>query len=166
MTRSRSQSAKRQSMEFQVLSEDNVRLYIEYLKAAMAKEPDMMIADRVDEEGILKRVGDPFYQGTVSLLAIENGNVVGRIEYHFYGCMQDGYRMAYVDWVYVLPEHRHRGIARGLFAEFEKDCRAHGTDQYYLIRATNPDADKFYHSFEGAELNEMPFLRKDIKRTI
>ena len=28
-------------------------------------------------------------------LAMENDQVLGRIEYHFYGCMQDGYRMAY-----------------------------------------------------------------------
>lgn len=34
--------------------------------------------------------------------------------------MQDGYRMAYVDWVYVLPEARHKGVAQGLFQEMEK----------------------------------------------
>lgn len=149
-------------MEFQVLGKDNVKQYIGYLKTAMAEEPEMMIAETVDEEGIMKRICDPFYSRTKSVLAIESGNVVGRIEYHFYGCMQDGYRMAYVDWVYVLPKYRHKGIAQGLFGEFEKDCRANGIDQYYLIRATNPDADRFYHSFEGAALSEMPLLRKDL----
>ena len=77
---------------------------------------------------------------------------------------QDGYRMAYVDWVYVLPEARHRGVAQGLFQEMEKDCRNHGIDQYYLIRAINPNADKFYHSFGNAELDEEPFLRKELKK--
>ena len=149
-------------MEFQVLGRDNVKQYIEYLKIAMAKEPEMMIADMVDEEGILKRVCDPFYSKTTSVLAMENGKVVGRIEYHFYGCMQDGYRMAYVDWVYVLPENRHKGIAQGLFGEFEKDCRANGIDQYYLIRAVNRNADRFYHSFEEASLSEVPLLRKNL----
>ena len=71
--------------------------------------------------------------------------------------------MAYVDWVYVLPEARHKGVAQGLFQEMEKDCRKHGINQYYLIRATNPNADKFYHSFENAELDEEPFLRKELK---
>ena len=69
----------------------------------------------------------------------------------------------YVDWVYVLPEARHKGVAQGLFQEMEKDCRKHGINQYYLIRATNPNADKFYHSFENAELDEEPFLRKELK---
>ena len=65
--------------------------------------------------------------------------------------------------VYVLPEARHKGVAQGLFQEMEKDCRKHGINQYYLIRATNPNVDKFYHSFENAELDEEPFLRKELK---
>ena len=108
----------------------------------------MMHVEAVDREGLRRRVKDPFYQNTTSILAMENDQVLGRIEYHFYGCMQDGYRMAYVDWVYVLPEARHKGVVQGLFQE---------------IRATNPNADKFYHSFENAELDEEPFLRKELK---
>ena len=129
----------------------------------MGAEPEMMHVEAVDREGLRRRVKDPFYQNTISILAMENDQVLGRIEYHFYGCMQDGYRMAYVDWVYVLPEARHKGVAQGLFQEMEKDCRKHGINQYYLIRATNPNADKFYHSFENAELDEEPFLRKELK---
>ena len=83
-------------MEFQVLGRDNVRQYIEYLRIAMAKEPEKMMAEAVDEEGILERIQDPFYVKTTSVLAMDNGKVVGRIEYHFYGGMQDGYRMAIV----------------------------------------------------------------------
>ena len=123
----------------------------------------MMTADTVDEAGIKERIADPFYSRTTSILAKVDGSVVGRIEYHFYGCMQDGQRMAYVDWVYVLKSFRHRGIARGLFAEFEKDCAANHIDQYYLIRAKNEEADRFYGCFENAELGETPLLRKYFK---
>lgn len=77
--------------------------------------------------------------------------------------MQDGYRMAYVDWLYVLKQYRHKGIARKLFAEFENDCKKNNIDQFYLIRATNPEADKFYRHFEKAELSEVPLLRKYLK---
>ena len=151
-------------MTFEILCRDNVRDYIEYLRLAMREEPDMMVADAVDEDGIMRRITDPFYMRTTSILAREGGRIVGRIEYHFYGCIQDGHRMAYVDWVYVLPTHRHRGIAQGLFAEFEKECKKNGIDQYYLIRATNENADRFYGKFENAELSEAPLLRKDIKK--
>lgn len=147
-------------MLFERLSQDNIEEYISYLKIAMKEHPDRMTAEEIDEQGLKVRIADPFFNRTVSILAKENGQVVGRIEYHFYGCMQDGYRMAYVDWVYVLKAYRHKGIAQMLFAELEKDCVRNQIDQYYLIRATNEEADRFYKNFEMAELSQVPVLRK------
>ena len=145
------------------VNESNVENYLRYLHKAMALEPQMMCAEAVDEEGIRARLKDAFYAKTTSLLAFDGDEVVGRIEYHFYGVLQDGYRMAYVDWVYVLPEARHKGIAQELFCKMREDCERNGINQYYLIRATNPEADRFYHAFEGAELQEAPLLRKYLK---
>ena len=150
-------------MIWERLNQNHVEEYIAYLREAMKEEPDKMTAETVDEQGIKNRISDPFFAGTTSVLAKEDGKVVGRIEYHFYGCMQDGYRMAYVDWVYVLKAYRHRGIARMLFAEFEKDCLQNDIDQYYLIRAANEEANRFYGNFERAELDDAPVLRKYLK---
>ncbi len=150
-------------MIFEILNNDNVEDYIAYLKIAMSEEPDMMTAEKVDEQGIKSRILDPFFNRTTSILAKENGMVVGRIEYHFYGCMQDGYRMAYVDWVYVLKAYRHKGIAQKLFAEFERDCVQNNINQYYLIRAINEEANRFYGHFEDVQLQDTPFLRKYLK---
>lgn len=150
-------------MLFERLNQNNAEEYIAYLKVAMKEEPDKMTAETIDEQGIKNRISDPFFARTTSILAKEDGKVVGRIEYHFYGCMQDGYRMAYVDWVYVLKAYRHKGIARLLFAEFEKDCMQNNIDQYYLIRATNEEANRFYGNFEGAESDDAPVLRKYLK---
>ena len=151
-------------MIFEKLNRDNVDEYIDYLKIAMSEEPDLMVADRVDEEGIKSRLSDPFFNKTTSILAKVDGKVVGRIEYHFYGCMQDGCKMAYVDWVFVLKAYRHQGIAQNLFAEFEKDCARNNINQYYLIRAKNNDADRFYSHFADVELSDSPILRKYLKR--
>lgn len=147
-------------MFFERLNADNVTKYIDYLKIAMSNEPDLMTASTVDEEGIKNRVVDPFFSKTTSILAIDGDKAVGRIEYHFYGCMQDGCKMAYVDWVYVLKPYRHQGIAQKLFAEFERDCIKNNVNQYYLIRAKNNDADRFYGHFTDVELSETPILRK------
>lgn len=81
----------------------------------------MLLVEQVDEPGIKERIRDSFYQNTKSILAIDVDKVVGRIEYHFYGCLQDGYRMAYVDWVYVLPAYRYSGIAQQLFSRCGKE---------------------------------------------
>lgn len=146
-------------MIFEILNQDNVESYVAYLEIAMREEPGNMTVDEIDAQGIKDRIADPFFNRTTSILAKENDKVIGRIEYHFYGCMQGGQRMAYVDWVYVLKAHRHQGVAQMLFAEFEKDCARNKIDQYYLIRATNEEADRFYHHFENVELSEAPILR-------
>ena len=149
-------------MVFEFLNSENIAGYIAYLKKAMEEEPEAMTAEILDENGIRDRLGDPFYQHTKSILAIDNDLVVGRIEYHFYGCLQDGYRMAYVDWVYVLKDYRHRGTAQQLFRELERDCVENHIFQYYLIRATNKNADRFYKHFDDAKLSCEPLLRKYI----
>lgn len=150
-------------MLFEILNKRNVEEYIAYLKIAMSEEPDLMVADKVDEAGIRRRIEDPFFNNTTSILAKIDGKVVGRIEYHFYGCIQDGCKMAYVDWIFVLRAYRHQGIAQKLFAEFEKDCTNHGINQYYLIRAKNEAADRFYGHFGDVELTDSPLLRKYLK---
>ena len=68
--------------------------------------------------------------------------------------------MAYVDWVYVLPQYRHQGVAQALFRELEKECAAFGIDQYYLIRSERPEPDRFYRAFSDAELSTAPLLRR------
>ena len=78
-------------MYFERLNEQNVEQYIDYLKLAIQQEPDMMTVEEIDEEGIRTRLRDSFYEKSTSILAMENNQVVGRIEYHFYGCIQDGY---------------------------------------------------------------------------
>ncbi len=112
-----------------------------------------MTTDDVDEPAILSRISDSFYINTTFLLALTdepNPEVMGRIEYHFYVCMQDRCRMAYADWVYTLPKYRRQGTAQALFQVKEKDCRAHKINQFYLIRATNPEAERFYNKFKDS----------------
>ncbi|MBQ8834424.1 MAG: GNAT family N-acetyltransferase [Oscillospiraceae bacterium] len=147
-------------MRFESLDHTNVDGYIAYLKRAFSEEPDMITAEQIDEAGIKARIANPFYQNTKSILAMENNKVVGRLEYHFYGCIQDGYRMAYLDWVYVLRDYRRQGIAAQLFREFEKDCKKNGIHQYYLICAENQAAEAFYNSFDNAEIEKVSVFRK------
>ena len=151
-------------MKFEKLTLKNVDAYIKYLKIAIQEEPEEMTTDIIDEDKIKRNLEDPFYKHSTSILAILDDKVVGRIEYHFYGCIQNGYRMAYVDWVYVLPQFRHGGVAQALFKEFEKECVVNNINQYYLIRATNDNANHFYGHFENVTLDEEPMLRKYINQ--
>lgn len=148
-------------MFIEKLNQSNVEYYIEYLIEALETEPEMMTIDAVDEKEIRKHVSN----GTksTSLLAIENNHVLGRLEYHFYDCIQDGYKMAYVNWLYVAKKYRHQGIAQALFHAFEEECKANGINEYFLIQAKNQNADHFYHSFEDAQTIHEKILRKIIQ---
>ena len=73
-------------MIFVKLDESNIEKYIEYLEHALAVEPEQMHVDKIDKEGLRERIKDSFFRKTTSVLAMENAKVLGRIEYHFYGC--------------------------------------------------------------------------------
>ena len=70
-------------MIFKRLDETNIEKYIAYFEHALAEEPEMMHVETADREGLRRRVKDPFYQNTTSILAMENDQVLGRIELKF-----------------------------------------------------------------------------------
>lgn len=143
---------------FERLNKNNFSKYYEYLLLATTLEPELMCSSDINEEELYKRLDDELAIRSTSILAMYEDKVVGRIEYHFYSCFQDGYRICYVDWVYVLPENRKKGIAKKLFNQMIKDCISHNVDEIRLIRATNKNANDFYKSFQSAKLCDLPFF--------
>ncbi|MFR7349705.1 N-acetyltransferase family protein [Peptoniphilus sp.] len=143
---------------FEKLNKDNFNKYFDYLSLATRLELELMCSSDINKEELFKRLDDELTKRSTSILAIDEDKVVGRIEYHFYSCFQDGYRICYVDWVYVLPENRNKGIAKKLFDEMAKDCIKNNIDEFRLIRATNKDANDFYQSFKSAKICEIPFF--------
>ena len=148
-------------MEIVFLTEEYVDAYLSYIKTALTEdEADDLVYDHVSEEEVRNFLTDPFYCNTKNLLALENGKVIGQLEYHFYGVLADNYRMAYVDWVHTLKSYRKHGVAKMLFRRFEEECRKNRINQYYLIQAEK--AQGFYERFEGASTWEDRILRKTI----
>lgn len=147
-------------MKIEKLNNRMTSMYINYLKIAFMLEPEWMCIDEINEDEIKKRLFDSYNINTTSLVAIIDDKIVGRLEYHFYNCLQDGYKMAYVNWLYVLPDYRHQEIAQKLFKKFEDECRCHGVDEYFLLRSKNDNANRFYNAFSDAVLIEAPILRK------
>ena len=143
---------------FERLNKNNFSKYYDYLLLATTLEPELMCSSDINEEELYKRLDDELAKRSTSILAMYEDKVVGRIEYHFYSCFQDGYRICYVDWLYVLPKNRKKGIAKKLFNQVTKDCISHNVDEIRLIRATNKNANDFYDSFQSAKLCDLPFF--------
>ena len=149
-------------MKIEKLTKDNVIDYIDYLHIALSMEPEMMTTDTVDEKNIIEALSNHSNELCQSLLAYHGNKVVGRLEYHFYTCLQDQYKMCYVDWVYTLPNYRRKGVAQRLFQKLERICLENNINQYFLIQADNPSATAFYQSFDEASSANHTILRKTI----
>ena len=148
---------------FEKLNKNNFNKYFDYLSLATKLEPELMCSSEINKEELYKRLDDELIKGSTSILAMYENKVVGRIEYYFYSCFQDGYRICYVDWLYVLPNNRNKGIAKKLFNEMTKDCVKNNIDEIRLIRATNKKANDFYESFKSVKICEMPFFIQHLK---
>ena len=133
-----------------------------------------MIPDVIDFEHRL-RVEEPFYSwdideayqkrveatfedsrfaNAISLLACENGKVVGRIDGTILASRFDGSVNGYLDWICVVKSSRHVGIAQALLAELRCRMRQAGAIQIIALMAVNEEAQRFYRAVEGASIHD------------
>ena len=133
-----------------------------------------MIPDVIDFEHRL-RVEEPFYSwdideayqkrmeatfedsrfaNAISLLACENGKVVGRIDGTILASRFDGSVNGYLDWICVIKSSRHAGIAQALLGELRCRMKQAGAIQLIALMAVNEEAQRFYRSVEGASIHD------------
>jgi len=152
----------------EILSNKNINLLIQLEQNARISEPDIWIDDfdadklKADTE---KALQNPLFTSARCLMCIdESGQAIGRIDFAIASSFSfGGWSQVYVDWVYVLKEFRHEGIAQFLFAQMESYLKEIGIDEYFLLMADNAEAQKFYRSIEGTEIGNHDVLRKNVK---
>jgi|LGOV01.1.fsa_nt_gb GNAT superfamily N-acetyltransferase len=83
-----------------------------------------------------------------TVICIEDGEVIGRIDLMFEQSFMDFKKVGYVDWVNVLKSHRKKGIAKLLFKEGIKYFKSNECVLYYLFVAKNEEAQAFYKSID------------------
>ena len=110
------------------------------------------------DEAYQKRVeatfDDPRFANAVSLLARENGKVVGRIDGSILASRFDGSVNGYLDWICVVKSSRHAGIAQALLAELRCRMKQAGAIQLIALMASNEEAQRFYRAVEGASIHD------------
>lgn len=98
---------------------------------------------------------DPRFRNSVSLLAYEEGRVVGRIDSTLICSHFDGSTKAYLDWICVLKGQRHRGTAQALMAELRRILKEeYGADTLVGLIAANPDAQRFYRALPNSVIRD------------
>jgi len=153
-------------MDVTLLSTLNLDKLVAFEKNARASEAEIFL-DGFDEvqfrNETLNALENPNFTSARCLMCIdENGNSIGRLDFSIVSSFAFGGDLrAYVDWVYVLKEHRHRGIAQFLFKEMETYLTAQGIKEYFLIAAENNEAQSFYRSLENASIEKQDILTKN-----
>lgn len=97
---------------------------------------------------------DPAFSDSVSLLAYVDDQVVGRIDSSLIRSHFDGSVKAYLDWICVLKEYRHNGIAQKLLNELRMILKEKGVDTLIALADSNEDAQKFYRHIENSEMKD------------
>ena len=121
------------------------------------QEPDTFFMDA--GEGYRALLEDSFrdsrFGNAVSLLAYRDGRVVGRIDAVILAARSDAScGCAYLDWICVLKEERHRQVAQRLLKELRRELKQQGVETLIAIMAHNPESVRFYRAVEDASIHD------------
>lgn len=121
------------------------------------QEPDTYFMDAGEGyRDLLERsFEDDRFTNAVSLLACEDSRVIGRIDAVILAARSDAScATAYLDWICVLREERHRGVAQLLLQELRRELKGRGIETLIAIMAHNPESARFYNAVENASIHD------------
>ena len=78
------------------------------------------------------------------IVCFDNDEIIGRVDVIYEQSYLDFSIVGYVDWIYVRPSYRKKGIGKALLQEAEKLFVKKGCFKYYLFVAENKQAIAFY----------------------
>ena len=154
-------------MKIQMLNLENIGMLSQLEQDARVSEPDIFIDDfdicKFNEE-MKKALTNPIYDSARCMICInDEGRAIGRIDFAIVPSFSFGGNLqVYIDWVYVLKEFRHRGVAQYLFSQMTEYIKDMGISEYFLLMAENSEAQSFYRNLDGADISNYHVLRKHV----
>ena len=106
-------------------------------------------------ESVRKSFDDDGFRDSVSLLAYEDGAVVGRIDSSMIRSRFDGSVKAYLDWICVTKSRRHRGVAQRMLAALREELKSRGISTLIALTASNDEAQRFYRSIPHSVMRDV-----------
>ena len=152
-------------MNVQMLSMENLDKLVEFEKNARLSEPDIFIgafdSENFKNETLTSLKNLHFASAKCLMCADTDGNIIGRLDFTILSSFAFGGDLrSYVDWVYVLKNHRHKGVARFMFSHLEEYLKSLGINEYFLITAENQEAQSFYNGIKDAHIQNQAILTK------
>ena len=142
-------------MEIKEYTKERIQDVVDYELRLRKEEPDW--GWEIDEtyiERVTKSFDDIAFNNSLSLLAYDNGIVIGRIDSTMICSHFDGSTKAYLDWICVLPSYRHKGVAQHLMSALREKLKNRGATDLVGIIAHNKEALSFYHALENVIIRD------------
>ncbi|MBR5410680.1 MAG: GNAT family N-acetyltransferase [Clostridia bacterium] len=144
-------------MEIVPFEKQHIDAVLAFEKELRVQEPDTYYwePDEDYRRALEASFGDAGFQNAVSLLAVDGGKVVGRIDAVILAGRSDpACGSAYLDWICVLKSERHKGTARALLRALRTELKARGVTLLVALMAANDEAQRFYRAVEGASVHD------------
>jgi len=133
------------SYTYRLADNNDLELFINLDKLMRLEDPNMCSEydENLYRENWFRYPIDSYDFGDIILCLNEN-QIIGRVDLMYERSYMNFSLVGYVDWIYVLPAYRGKGVGKRLLAEAEKHFKHKGCFKYYLFVAENEQAKKFY----------------------
>lgn len=146
-----------EGFEIKRLEKEDVDAVIAFEKELRTEEPDTYFwePDEAYRRKLERSFDDPRFNTAVSLIAVKDGRVVGRIDASVITSRSDASCCGvYLDWICVLKSERHKTVGQALLNALRAACREMGAEVLIALTAANDEAQRFYSSMEGASVHD------------
>lgn len=98
---------------------------------------------------------DSAFENSISLLAYDGNNVIGRIDSTIIASHFDGSKKAYLDWICVIKSYRHKSVAQKMLEELRKQLKNNNIETLIALTASNEEAQNFYKNIPNSKMQDI-----------
>lgn len=95
------------------------------------------------------------FDDSISLLAYNDIEIVGRIDASLIASRFDGSKKAYLDWICVIKSSRHQGVAQRLLESLRQILKDRQINTLIALTAANEEAQRFYKSIPDSVMRDV-----------
>lgn len=136
---------------------EDIPSVIAFEKELRRQEPDTYFWEPDEEYSrqLERSFADERFNTAVSLLAVKDGTVIGRIDASLISSRSDAACFsAYLDWICVLKSERHRQTAQRLLDALRNELKQRSVGLLIALMANNEEAQRFYHGVKDTAIHD------------
>lgn len=131
---------------------------------ARATEPGVLYFD-CDPVLYSKQLREIDLENTLNtkiIVAIYNGEIIGRCDIQIMHSLVNFEKIGYVDWIYTLIDFRYKNVAHEMLRGAEDYFKSQKVCEYFVFTASNEDAQRFYKGTTNFQIETREVATKEL----